>query len=46
MPETDGTYTIAVLGKLRLHPRVTYTLVNDPAPQLLVWVQELLRLTN
>jgi hypothetical protein len=46
MPETDGTYTIAVLGKLRLQPRVTYTLVNDPAPQLLVWVQQQQRLTN
>jgi hypothetical protein len=46
MPETDGTYTIAVLGKLRLHPRVTYTQVSDPAPQLLVWVQQLQRLTN
>jgi hypothetical protein len=32
MPETDGTYTIAVLAKLRLHPRVTYTQVSDPAP--------------
>jgi hypothetical protein len=45
MPETDGTYISAVLGRLRLHPRYLHR-INDPARQLLAWVQQLQRLTN